>query len=72
MTTEREQQARTRKAMALVETIKHAGIPAAKLPDFNDGHWNMLARATFPNDKKYVPSATTRAMVIELMRGGGR
>lgn len=70
MTSTRETESRTRRATALVATIRNAGIPAAKVPEFSDGHWNLLARATWPEDQKYIPSANTRAMVIELLRGG--
>jgi len=75
MTTPRETENRTRRAMALVDMLRRVealaeldGITVTPVEDMTDDQWAKLARAVWP-EQPYVPSSSTRAMVIELMGG---
>jgi hypothetical protein len=70
MTSTRETESRTRRAVALAEKYKQLKLRPGAIADFSPHEWELLTQATFPNDK-YHPSENTRAMVAELLKGEG-
>lgn len=67
MTSARESEHRTKRALALAETLRRLSITPERARQMQHHQWELAAKATWGPLETYVPSEATQAMVVVLL-----
>jgi len=67
VTTTRETENRTKRALPLVETLRRLSVTPEQARKMDYHQWELAAKATWGPNEKYVPGENTRAMVEVML-----